>query len=216
MIATDGDGLNVYMIPGILSLVDSGTQEEDSSVASVDLEAIAASVQRLEHRQDILDCIQRECRARDRQDVDQIASCWWPEGIDEHGPVLNRAPDYPSRANAGHAANFNMTSHNITNHLCEIDGNIAYCESYVVGGLFWLDGKTTTIAFGRYLDQLEKRNGEWRLLTRRCTIEMSADTDGSWVHSDNVKGFLKALWSKEDPSYERPIVAKPRDQGVRW
>lgn len=172
------------------------------------------TVQRLEDRQDILDCIQRESRARDRQDVGMIASCWWEDGVDEHGPVITNAPDYPAIANAGHGANFKMTSHNITNHLCEIDGDTAYCESYVIGGLFWLDDKTTTIAFGRYLDQLEKRKREWRIVTRRCTIEMSADADGAWVHSKNVEGFLKGLWSVDDPSYERPIIAK-RD-GVRW
>lgn len=184
--------------------------------SETDLEQLRLTVNLLKDRQDILDCIQRESRARDRQDVEQIATCWWEEGVDEHGPVLTKAPDYPARANAGHAANFNMTSHNITNHLCEIDGDTAYCESYVIGGLYWLDGKTTTLAFGRYLDQMEKRAGEWRLLTRRCTIEMSATTDGAWVHSKNVQGFLKPLWSKSDPSYERPIAAKPRTEGVRW
>lgn len=178
------------------------------------IEDLISTVRTLKDRQDILDCIQRECRARDRQDVDQIAGCWWDDGVDEHGPVISNMADYPERANLGHRSNFNMTSHNITNHLCEIDGDTAYCESYVIGGLYWRDGKTTTIAFGRYLDQLAKRNGEWRMVTRRCTIEMSADTDGSWVHSKAVKGFLKALWSKEDPSYERPFVASRG--GVRW
>jgi hypothetical protein len=179
-----------------------------------DMGELLRTVRYLKDRQDILDCIQRECRARDRQDCEQIAGCWWDDGVDEHGPVITGMPDYPERANSGHRTFFNMTSHNITNHLCEIDGDTAYCESYVLGGLFWLDGKRTTIAFGRYLDQLEKRNGEWRMLTRRCTIEMTGDADGSWVHSKNVKGFLKALWSKEDPSYERPIVAGR--EGRRW
>ncbi len=179
-----------------------------------EFEQLKARVEQIEDRQAIRDCIQRECRARDRQDEQQIASCWWEDGRDEHGPVITDAPDYPERANAGHRSLFNMTSHNITNHLCEIDGNTAYCESYVIGGLFWLDNERTTIAFGRYLDQLEKRNGEWRLLTRRCTIEMSSDTDGRWVHSENVRGFLKGLWDGNDPSYERPIVAKV--DGVRW
>jgi hypothetical protein len=45
---------------------------------------------------------------------------------------------------------------------------------------------------------------------------MTADADASWVYSENVKGFLKALWGKDDPSYERPIAAKPKEQGVRW
>jgi hypothetical protein len=175
---------------------------------------LQATVRQLQDRQAILDCIQRECRARDRQDVDQIAGCWWEDGQDEHGPIITRAPDYPARANRGHGANFHMTSHNITNHLCEISGDTAHCESYVIGGLFWLNGKTTTLAFGRYLDRLERRNGEWRLLVRRCTIEMTADADASWVYSKNIQGFLKPLWSKDDPSYERPYDAKKA--GVRW
>jgi len=173
-------------------------------------------VQALQDRQDIQDCIVRESRARDRQDTAQIAGCWWPEGVDEHGAFCHPAPDYPERANAGHRALFLATAHNITNHLCEIDGDTAYCETYVVGGLFWKDAEKTTIAMGRYLDQLERRDGEWRLLTRRCTIEMTADADASWVRSAAIKGFLKGQWSREDPSYERPIVARPASEGLRW
>jgi len=179
-----------------------------------ELEKLRGTVRQLQDRQDIHDCIQRECRGRDRQDVEMVASCWWEDGVDEHGPIITRAPDYPARANAGHQAFFSMTSHNITNHSCELDGDTAYCESYVVGGLSWLDGEKTTIAFGRYIDQLERRNDEWRLVARRCTIEMTADTDASWVRSKAVKGFLKGLWSKDDPSYDRPIVAQT--EGVRW
>ena len=179
-----------------------------------DFAKLQRDVQELKDRQAILDCIVRECRARDRQDAAQIAGCWWEDGVDEHGSIVTKAPDYPARANAGHRMLFNMTSHNITNHLCELDGETAYCESYVMGGLFWKDNQKTTLACGRYLDQMEKRNGEWRILTRRCTIEMTADTDASWVFSANVKGFLKARWDGHDPSYERPIVAKP--DGERW
>jgi hypothetical protein len=184
----------------------------------MDIEAefkkLKSTVQYLKDRQDIFDCVQRESRARDRQDADMISSCWWQDGVDEHGPNVTRAHEYAARANKEHAAFFNVTSHNITNHLCEIDGDTAYCESYVIGGLFWLNGKTTTIAFGRYIDQLERRNDQWRIVTRRCTIEMTADTDATWVYSQAVKGFLKALWSKDDPSYERPVISKPG--GVRW
>ncbi len=184
--------------------------------ADQELAQLKATVAYLKDRQDILDCIQRESRARDRQDVAQIAGCWWEDGVDEHGGVVTFAPDYPEKANKGHTMNFNFTSHNITNHLCDLDGDTANCESYVIGGLAWQDGKSTTIAIGRYLDRLEKRGGEWRIMVRRCTIEATADCDGTWVHSKNVQGFLKGLWSKDDPSYERPYSWKPREEGVRW
>lgn len=179
-----------------------------------EFEQLKATVQHLQDRQNILDCIQRESRARDRQDVGQINSCWWEDGVDEHGPIITGAIEYAQRANAGHRAGFNMTSHNITNHLCEIDGDTAHCESYVIGGLFWKDGKKTTLACGRYLDRLERRNGEWRLLVRRCTIEMTIDGSAEWVYSEPVKGFLKARWDGEDPAYDRPYV--PSGDGERW
>ena len=72
-----------------------------------DFEELKAMMRYLKDRQDILDCIQCESRARDRQDVEMIAGCWWEDGIDEHGPVVVRAPEYPEQANAAHAAGFN-------------------------------------------------------------------------------------------------------------
>jgi len=193
-------------------------EEKDRAMdLEAEIVALRAAVRELlvvKDRQEICDCIKRESRARDRQDIAAIEACWWPDGVDEHGPVITGAADYAARANKGHGMNFNMTSHNITNQVCEIDGDTAHVESYVIGGLFWLDDKSTTIAFGRYLDRLEKRDGEWRMLVRKCTIEMSADTDGSWVHSKAVQGFLKARWDGKDPCYERPFVANT--EGLRW
>jgi hypothetical protein len=175
---------------------------------------LRSKIQYLQDRQDILDCIMREARGRDRQDIELTASCYWDDGVDEHGPVITPAPDYPARANAGHAAYFSGTSHNITNHTCEINGDVAYCESYVVGGLLSLDQKTCKIAPGRYIDQLERRNGEWRIVIRRTVIDMAVEGDASWLQSRAISGFLKGLWSKEDPSYRRPNKLNPADK--RW
>lgn len=168
----------------------------------------------LKDRHDILDCIQRESRGRDRQDVDLIAACWWPEGIDEHGPIVMNAPDYPARANAGHSRFFSATMHNITTHTCEIDGDTAHSETYVVGTMLSPDKLMMKIAPGRYFDRLEKRNGEWRILYRRCTVEMSLDGSAEWVNGPMCKGFLRSVWSKEDKSYQRPIEVG--GDGERW
>ena len=138
-----------------------------------ELAALKATVQEIKDRQDIRDCIVRESRARDRQDIAAIEACWWGDGIDEHGAVITGAAEYAAKANMGHK-----------------------------------------IAMGRYLDRLERRNGEWRMLVRKCTIEMTADCDASWVFSENVKGFLKARWDGQDPCYDRPYV--PNNEGLRW
>ncbi|MFA7585015.1 MAG: nuclear transport factor 2 family protein [Novosphingobium sp.] len=176
--------------------------------------ALQQQVRALQDRQDILDCIVREARGRDRHDAELTASCYWPEGYDEHGPQPTPALEYPERANAGHKAFFAANAHNITNHTCAIAGDTAYCESYVVGGLLSLDERTCKIAMGRYIDQMERRDGEWRILRRRSTVEMVCEGDATWLHSPAVKGFLRGLRTRDDISYKRPVAVDPDDP--RW
>jgi hypothetical protein len=174
---------------------------------------IRKDVQYLRDRQAILDCLVREARGRDRHDAALTTSCYWDDGADEHGRLVTPGPEYAEKANAGHRAAFAANSHNLTNHTCEIEGDVASCETYVMGGLLSLDEKTCKIALGRYVDRLERRNGEWRIKLRRCLIDMVAEGDASWVKSVAVSGFLKGLRSKDDASYQRPIVVS---SGERW
>jgi hypothetical protein len=179
-----------------------------------ELAELKAAVQHLLDRQAILDVIVRESRGRDRHDTEVTASCYWPDGADEHGPVPFPATEYPEIANKGHAGAFSVNQHNLANHICEIDGATAYCETYVVGTLLSLDGLTCTMAAGRYMDQLEKRNGEWRILWRRSTVEAAMQGDASWLHTPPVKGFLKGTRDRSDLSYQRPYeIGGP---GARW
>jgi hypothetical protein len=178
------------------------------------IEQLRRTVQCLEDRQAILDCLTREARGRDRHDAEMTASCYWEDGADEHGPTVTPGALYGERANAGHRAVCSANSHNLTNHTCEIDGDVANCETYVVGGLLSLDEKTCKIALGRYIDRLERRNGEWRIKLRRSVVDMVAEGDASWLQSKAVAGFLKGLRSKQDPSYQRPIG--PNSNDARW
>ena len=153
---------------------------------------LAATIHWLKDRQDIYDLIVREARGRDRQDVELTASCYWPDGFDEHGPSITPAPDYPARANAGHAMFFAATSHNITNQSAEIHGDTATCETYVVGGLLSSDEQTCKIAPGRYIDRLERRNGEWRILHRRCIVDMVLEGSAEWLPFADGDGLPQA------------------------
>jgi len=175
---------------------------------------IRTLLQQLKDRQDILDCITREARGRDRHDAEMTASCYWEDGADEHGPMITPGQQYGEKANAGHRAFFSANSHNLANHTCEIEGDVAYCETYVLGGLLSIDQKTCKIALGRYVDQLERRNGLWKIKFRRTLIDMVSEGDASWLRSPAVAGFLKGLRSRDDPSYRRPIQPNAADE--RW
>lgn len=171
-------------------------------------------VRQLKDRQDILDCITREARGRDRHDAEMTSSCYWEDGADEHGLAITPGPQYGEKANAGHSLAFSGNSHNLTNHTCSIDGDVADCETYVVGGLLSLDQKTCKLALGRYIDRMERRNGEWRIKLRRTVIDMVAEGDASWLKSTAIAGFLKGSRSRRDPSYAPVNSSAPSEE--RW
>jgi len=168
----------------------------------------------LKDRQDILDCIVREARSRDRHDEAMIASCYWEDATNESGSGVTPASEFPAAANRGHAASFAATSHNITNHSCELSGDTAYCESYVIGGLLSPDENKCKFVGSRYIDQLERRGEEWRILRRRTIIDLVAEGDAAWLRQLALAGFLKGARSKDDPSYRRPVAPGPAD--ARW
>ena len=169
------------------------------------LEELRRDVQYLKDRLAILDCVNNQARGHDRHDVELMTSVLHDDGVDEHGPTVKLGPEYGEWANQSHSAVFAQHLHNITTHTCEIDGDVAHCESYVIGTMVARDGKTVSLMGGRYLDRLERRDGGWKIALRRCTIEWALMGDGSLLDSGAFKGFIKATWDKSDPSYARPL-----------
>ena len=132
------------------------------------LEALQKDVRYLLDRTEILDCISRHARGCDRHDVDLITSAYHGDGVDEHGHAVNSGPDYGEWANRTHAETSRVHTHNITTHSCEIDGDTAHAESYVLVVLIGPDTKSAQFITGRYIDRLERRDGE--LAHRRSPI----------------------------------------------
>ena len=180
-----------------------------------ELEALRRDVRYLKDRLDILDCVNNQSRGHDRHDVELMTSVYHDDGIDEHGPTVKLGPDYGEWANEVHSATFEDHLHNITTHTCEIEGDAAHCESYVIGSMLARDGKTMLLMGGRYLDRLERRDGAWRIALRRCTIEWALSGDGSLLRSGAFKGFLKGTWDQNDLSYARPLEADS-EPAERW
>jgi hypothetical protein len=172
-----------------------------------ELENLRRDVQDLKDRAAILDCIATHARGCDRHDVSLLTSTYHDDGIDEHGTAIIPGPEYAAWANAAHAATSDAHLHNITTHACEIDGDEAHAESYVLVALLAKDGKTTTMMCGRYIDRLERRDGAWRIAVRRSTVELAFTADASLVQSPFFKdlGYIKGTRDREDLSYARPL-----------
>jgi hypothetical protein len=65
------------------------------------------------------------------------------------------------------------------------------------------DGVTVLVGGGRYLDRLEKRDGEWRIAVRRLVMDYSYIVDGS-AFGDGDR-YPIGTWDRSDLSYRRPL-----------
>src|SRR5262245_6173210 len=97
-----------------------------------DLERLQRHVQYLVDRSAILDCISRHSRGCDRHDDELITSAYHSDAIDEHGFARNIGRDYAAWVNPTHATASQVHTHNLTTHSCDIDGDVAHCDSYVL------------------------------------------------------------------------------------
>jgi hypothetical protein len=145
-----------------------------------------------------------------------LGGTYHDDGVDEHGRTVNPGPGYAGWAHAVHAATSQAHLHNITAHVCEIDGDTAHAESYALVAMLSPDGTTTTLLNGRYIDRLERRDGVWKIAVRRSTAEVVLTGDASMLHSPffTEQSYLKGTRDRSDLSYERPL--KLEAEGPRW
>ena len=87
-------------------------------------------LQELLDRQDILDCVHRYCRAVDRFDRELLLSVYHPDAIDDHGLFVGGREAFADWAFGYHSLYQNATHHVVTNHTCELDGDVAHAETY--------------------------------------------------------------------------------------
>ena len=120
--------------------------------------ALEEQLRYLSDRQAILDCVASNARGCDRHDSALLAASYHEDGIDEHGEANTMdGKKYPEWANNVHAKGSLQNMHHITTHSCEIDGDEAHADSYIIGLFLNPDGVTARLLAGRYVDRLERR-----------------------------------------------------------
>ena len=167
-----------------------------------------ARVQLLIDRQDILDCLTRFSRGIDRFDRALFLSAFHEDAEIAAGPFVGGPVALCDWSFGLHEAGQEATQHNLLNHTCEVDGDIAHAETYYMFVARNRDG-TLWLAGGRYVDRLEKRNGEWKIALRTNMIEWSALPPPVPIPFTDIPGVDdngRAERSGEDISYRRPLT----------
>lgn len=144
---------------------------------------------------DIMQLIYRYADGVDRGDFQAVLDCFHPdanylmEGLDAPVPVK---AFFEANAEAG--SGFKETMHHTSNVLVTVDGDTAKAQTYILAHhmmkadcpdappVFPNTGSEYAVLVGaRYIDELERRDGEWKILLRSLTFEWSAQVDETAV-----------------------------------
>jgi SnoaL-like domain len=195
---------NAARARGLIARIRRSTSVPD---IAQELDELKKRVAYLQDRQEILDCVNTYGRGLDRLDADLIRNAYHADAIDNHGPFVGGVDAFVPFA-IEIEGSFMATHHGITSHNCQVDGNVAHAESYVLFFVRMADGKTVGAGGGRYIDKLEKRAGKWAITVRRLlmdwTIRMPYDP---WLGPDWERHA--GVRNRADLSYERPLSVPP-------
>ncbi|TAL01480.1 MAG: nuclear transport factor 2 family protein [Rhodospirillaceae bacterium] len=170
----------------------------------------AAGLQLLLDRVAIEDVLVRYCHAVDRCDADLLRTVYWPDATDDH---------IFWKGNAEAFVDFcipilktrDQTMHAISNILIRIDGNEArvQCYFHAYERLRRKDGTSNDITMdGRYLDRMEKRNGEWRIADRKCVMDWWRIWDDSCDWNRGVFGQKFEPGKRGDADFSATLFGK--------
>lgn len=146
----------------------------------------------------------RYCRGVDRLDWALVRACYHPDGTDDHGSYRGGVDGFIAWAAAG-LARFESTTHFTGNQLVEVAGDIAWAEHYAVvyhRRAAGPDGPAADlIANVRYVDRVERRDGEWRIATRVVVVdaEKVEPVAATWLGTATQRGRR----DRTDLSYRR-------------
>lgn len=144
-------------------------------------------IQELLDKQAIQEVVLRYGRTQDWLDDDGQDSCFWPDADIDYGFFKGTGADFVKTVMA-HEREVPRRWHLCTSVMIKVEGLKARGECYgiAVGGRL-VDGRMQSNMYGgRYLDEFEKRFGQWRISKRTYILDWShrfpdaiADTAGA-------------------------------------
>ena len=176
--------------------------EIDVAELSAELERLRETVRRLSDRQEIFDCLHRYNRGLDRLDTDSVMSAYFPDADDHHGSFRGTPAQFTDWV-MGHMLEWDSSLHILDLNNLTIDGDSADSECYVLFTQRRADHDHLDFGGARYLDHLERRDGEWRIAQRTLVVDWTARADLTTLPDTAAHPPVKR--DRTDPSYSRPF-----------
>jgi ketosteroid isomerase-like protein len=139
-------------------------------------------------KEQIRDVTYRFARGVDRHDWELIRSCYHDDAVDRHGIFNGPANEYIEWVMENVPKLATATTHHVSNGQIDVQGDVAYCESYVLANHRYERNDGTSADFlcgARYVDRFERRDGEWRIAHRQLLWD--------WVRDDKLEAEFEAV-----------------------
>lgn len=166
----------------------------------------------------VRDVALKVARATDRMDWDLMRTCYWPDAIDDHShDFKGNVEEFIAWIDVA-LRNFEFSSHYLMNQLVELDGDVAWLESYCIAQHRTLATPEQPQQYDwhlnvRYCDKMERRNGEWRIKHRQLAWEggqfmpvPTESVDADALPSLSTKGIgVPGRRDRSDRCYDRSV-----------
>ena len=161
-------------------------------------------------KDEIREVIMRLARGTDRRDKELMRSCYHPDAIDDHGGFRGSREGFADWV--VEVLQTMKTMHTLGQIRIEVEGNVAYAESYCLAHHVFKGGPdllpegmqsgTTDWFMGlRYLDRFERRDdGPWLIANRLCAYEWGYMVPASYTWPLG-ESYTWGRTDRQDPSY---------------
>ena len=126
------------------------------------------TVDELIARQEITDVIKRLARGTDRLDEELMASCYHPDGFDDHNSFRGSGTEFAKWV-CDVLPHFEATHHFIADPYIRLDGDVAQVDTYCIA--HHVRAANDMVLALRYVDRFERRDGRWLIAKRVCAFD---------------------------------------------
>lgn len=170
---------------------------------------LLARLERVADEQDIREVLARYCRGIDRRDMELVRTCYHPDAVDDHGSFVGGVDDFIAFVEGGLDA-YESTMHFLGTMRVAVDGDRARSESYLIafhrlGPKPGREARDHIVGL-RYIDDMDKRDGEWRIASRVCAFDWTR-TDPVPPGWDFSEGYRRGRRDGSDPVFAPSIAA---------
>ncbi|MCB1706050.1 MAG: nuclear transport factor 2 family protein [Halioglobus sp.] len=124
-------------------------------------------------REAIREVLAVHSRGLDRNEPDLLKAAYWPQARVDYGAFKGPAYQFAELIGPALAEAYELTQHLLGQTFIALDGDQARAETYVYARHL-LRGAEEELAFaGRYLDTLEQREQQWKILHRQVVMDWS-------------------------------------------